>query len=331
MSFRTRQGTPFGIPLTSIGNPTSPSPALTAPSTTTMVASNGAHEEAPNATAHITNAQLNALLESINTLSRKVEGLAAVQPAPAVAVQQEELPTEGDLSPEAKGLLTLAPGAPPEQLNQVVKGNFNPWNMVKLCPELADWAEEVANSNVIISEEGVITTRKVNRSAKDYGKDPIVWAISFIIYKTLVYHLHSAKHPTMEAGMTKFIHTILSLSRIYIWSQVLQMAMSHQQSVTARGMGDGNLWTIPRETKDNHCKMTINENRTLAKVAGFNTQGTARQNQGQFKRPRLYDTNDNGNYCHGFNKGNLCHRAACSYPHKCTKCNGPHPASSCRS
>jgi hypothetical protein len=87
---------------------------------------------------------------------------------------------------------------------------------VKLCPELVDWAEEATNSNIIISEEGVITTRKVHRSAKDYSKDPIVWAISFITYKTLVCYLYGAKHPTMEAGMSRFIHSILSLSRTYI-------------------------------------------------------------------------------------------------------------------
>ena len=153
-----------------------------------------------------------------------------------------------------------------------------------------------------------------------------VWSSAFLVYASILLE----KWPNKGLELFKYLHSVrLAASRGYPggWVQYdEQYRLRKAQSPTSSwGIVDMEIWMLCVSTPNNSSLST-----------GFTNHANIPQAQGNYLSANSREFNFNSppsrNFCRNFNRGGRCQFGRyCKFSHRCSRCNGNHPITVCRS
>ena len=91
-----------------------------------------------------------------------------------------------------------------------------------------------------------MSIKKARGSVKDFGRSPEIWLDGFMVYSDIVHQLFGPKFPVLPSALLRFCRQIIDLSKIYVWTDAVLLALRYHQHVMRSGQTSHEQWfSIP--------------------------------------------------------------------------------------
>lgn len=322
----------FTTPASETSSLSSPSPPPSAPPTPLSTTLSQAHSPRMQTPEERTN-ELHQL--EVQAAQARIANEAEYQRAriaalalPYTAVPQARAEdTEGETaSPEILKLASQMVGISHTHLISIHKNKFVAENLSKLrIGRVGEGSSEEDSSTQLVFEGGIMVSKKLRGTLKDFGHNIDIWSEGFHNYMIANCVLYSTTFPNLLHGMLRFYNKIASLAKVYTWSgAVLNLAIHYQNHIMESGKGlTFESWSnIPSDWVDTWCSSTTvrTSTGTLAKKSNA--------------RPSITPAQPGASalICNNFNVGRCSSSSKdCIRQHICLTCKGDHAVIACTS
>ncbi|CAG8980487.1 hypothetical protein HYALB_00013626 [Hymenoscyphus albidus] len=201
----------------------------------------------------------------------------------------------GALPPFIMRVVDTLPPEHQKYIVQIAKGTFK-LSDLHLLDEASQWLEEDKGVISFNRETGTWYIGK-KKSVKVYGTNPSRWQRCFINYQAYVLELYAPFYPEarLPLQLSTFLNSVLRLAEVWIWNEVINLALFWHDRVVARGGLRGlHGWKIPDTWISRYC-------RTKRCKEG----GSGRGGKGKYKDEKAKQL------CYKETKGSGCTDPAC--------------------
>jgi hypothetical protein len=142
-------------------------------------------------------------------------------------------------SPEVLRLVLQIVGISHTYLISIHKNKFVAENLSKLRIGRAGEGQiEENTSTQLVFEGGIMLSKKLWGTLKDFGNNIDIWAEGFYNYIIANCVLYSTTFPNLLYSMLRFYNKIASLAKVYTWSRaVLNLAIHYQNHIIESSKG----------------------------------------------------------------------------------------------
>ena len=185
--------------------------------------------------------QARLLRAQIAEVEARTAAIAATPAAPPAPTN----PGKNDL-PIVRNAISFHLGIDSSLIRKIHDNEFQPTMLPKL--RVGRGAIYFQDESLKLGHDGQIIKGEKIGSIKDFGANPYIWNESFDNYISICSILYFPQFPQMAPAMLNFRKKIVELSRIYVWSCVLQVALEHHSCIVDAGVTDYTIWEIPQPT-----------------------------------------------------------------------------------
>lgn len=240
--------------------------------------------------------------------------LAAISKAGGTeGLQDFEEDEEGELTPQLTQLAGILLGVPRSYLIAISANKFKAENLAKLRAGL--YNEDTARQ-IVIGKSGLVSKRTI-AALKDFGSTiNDAYTEGMMNWIIAIATLHGSKQPDLVPAIIQFYQKVQELAKIYIWSAVLEMAITyHNYLINTGATLTPSSWSaVPQTWTDTYCGPT--------KLKGFGGSVSKAHAASGSKTLKEKQPNDESVICRNFNSKNGCNWVDCKREHTKLRDNG---------